>query len=137
MFSCCTFMVAVDKKNIDFNDRLPVKKSDDSMTVPKSKMVRQNRLKESSVMDKNGKSMAFLRILPVIFLSTVSWILLQYFVQPLLGSNEYFIDEEFHIPQARHYCQAAFSKVSQFLYLPCIHFFALIVKLYLHDLIVL
>lgn len=100
------------------------------MTVPGSKMARQSRMKET-VLDKGGKSIGFLRILPVIILSTVTWILLQYFVQPLFSSNEYFIDEEFHIPQARHYCQAAFLKVCPFLYLPYLHhIFLLTIKLF-------
>ncbi|XP_026818468.1 putative Dol-P-Glc:Glc(2)Man(9)GlcNAc(2)-PP-Dol alpha-1,2-glucosyltransferase [Rhopalosiphum maidis] len=49
-------------------------------------------------------------ILPAIFLSTVTWYLLQYVVQPLFGPDEYYIDEEFHVPQAKHYCQAEFHK---------------------------
>ncbi|CAH1731302.1 uncharacterized protein LOC126553539 [Aphis gossypii] len=49
-------------------------------------------------------------ILPAVVLSTVTWYLLQYVVQPLFGPDEYYIDEEFHVPQARHYCRAEFHK---------------------------
>jgi len=56
-------------------------------------------------------------ILPAIILSTVTWCLLRYVVQPLFGPNEYYIDEEFHVPQAQHYCRAAFQKVSKFFFL--------------------
>jgi hypothetical protein len=51
-------------------------------------------------------------ILPAVVLSTVTWYLLQYVVQPLFGPDEYYIDEEFHVPQAQHYCRAEFHKVS-------------------------
>jgi len=53
-------------------------------------------------------------ILPAVVLSIVTWYLLQYVVQPLFGTNEYYIDEEFHVPQVRHYCQAEFHKVGRF-----------------------
>ncbi|XP_022180064.1 putative Dol-P-Glc:Glc(2)Man(9)GlcNAc(2)-PP-Dol alpha-1,2-glucosyltransferase isoform X1 [Myzus persicae] len=49
-------------------------------------------------------------ILPAVVLSIVTWYLLRYVVQPLFGTNEYYIDEEFHVPQARHYCQGEFHK---------------------------
>ncbi|CAI6355197.1 unnamed protein product [Macrosiphum euphorbiae] len=49
-------------------------------------------------------------ILPAVVLSTVTFYLLRYVVQPLFGPDEYYIDEEFHVPQARHYCRAAFHK---------------------------
>jgi len=53
-------------------------------------------------------------ILPAVVLSTITWYLLRYVVQPLFGPDEYYIDEEFHVPQAQHYCRAAFHKVSTF-----------------------
>lgn len=55
-------------------------------------------------------------ILPAVVLSAVTWYLLQYVVQPLFGPNEYYIDEEFHVPQARLYCQAVFDKVRIFFF---------------------
>lgn len=51
-------------------------------------------------------------ITPAVILSTVTWCVLRYAVQPLFGPDEYYIDEEFHVPQARRYCQAQFNKVS-------------------------
>lgn len=53
-------------------------------------------------------------ILPAVVLSSVTWYLLRYIVQPLFRPDEYYIDEEFHVPQAQHYCRAAFNKVSRF-----------------------
>jgi len=56
-------------------------------------------------------------ILPAVILSTVTWCLLRFIVQPLFGPKEYYIDEEFHVPQAQHYCRAEFYKVGKFFFL--------------------
>lgn len=46
-----------------------------------------------------------------VLLSAVTGSLLWFAVRPLFGPAEYFIDEEFHVPQARRYCRAEFREV--------------------------
>jgi len=56
-------------------------------------------------------------ILPAVVLSIVTWCLLRFIVQPLFRPNEYYIDEEFHVPQVQHYCRAEFHKVGKIFFL--------------------
>ncbi|XP_050426079.1 dol-P-Glc:Glc(2)Man(9)GlcNAc(2)-PP-Dol alpha-1,2-glucosyltransferase [Adelges cooleyi] len=53
-----------------------------------------------------------LDVLPALCLSAVTYGLLKFPVQRQLGSDRdyYYIDEEFHVPQARHYCLGDFQK---------------------------
>lgn len=85
-----------------------------SMTVPGSKTARSGRLRQTDS-DGDGQPNAVTRLLPVVLLSSFTWIQLRYIVQPLFGPDEYYIDEEFHVPQAQRYCRASFKEVCSFL----------------------
>jgi hypothetical protein len=79
-------------------------------------MARRN-LKKRQMRDDGAKPCTgLMATLPVFLLSAVSYSILRYFVQPLFRSDEYYIDEEFHVPQARRYCQAAFHQVGVLFY---------------------
>lgn len=54
-------------------------------------------------------------VVPAVLLSAVTFSVLRYFVQPLFGPDEHYIDEEFHVPQARRYCRSEFRQVCSLL----------------------
>lgn len=89
----------------------------DPMTAPEFRtttttMTTRRGFRKQQTRDDGAKpSTGFQAIFPVFLLSAVTFSVLRYVVQPLFGSNEYYIDEEFHVPQARRYCQAAFHQV--------------------------
>lgn len=111
------FSLQLCRRNVIYstivNDRLPVYTTDDSdkiMSVTRLKPARRGRHKGTEI-DVKVKPNRLTEIFPGFLLSSFTWILSHYFVQPLFGPNEYYIDEEFHVPQVRHYCLAEFHKV--------------------------